>query len=119
MPLITTKMADFTISSAKYVQNQWVETAEGSKVQSISSTVLKANLVDLRKVDQNLSGTKVSGLQEGKGYNNLKAGKKDWRYLDINATMENGDDGLKQDFWDQELVQNGKGEYELENMTGC
>lgn len=118
MPLITTKMADFTISSAKYVQNQWVETAEGSKVQSISSTVLKANLVDLRKVDQNLSGTKVSGLQEGKGYNNLKAGKKDWRYLDINETMENGDDGLKQDFWDQELVQNGKGEYELENMTG-
>lgn len=118
MPLITSKMTDLTVSSARYVQNQWIDSADETNVTSIASTVLKANVVDLQKVDQNLSGTKISGLKEGKGYNNLKQGTKDWRYLDINEIMDYEGDELKHEFWNQELTRNGDGDYELKKMNG-
>lgn len=115
MPLLTSKMSELTIHSADYVKNQWVQESRDAEVTSVAGSVLSANLVDLQKVDRNLSGTSVPGLTAGKGYHDLKAGSKDWRYLDINAVMDYDKD-LKHDFWNQKLVQQEDGSYDTETM---
>lgn len=117
MPLFTQKMTTLTVNSAKYVQNQWVETGE-KQIQSIASTVLADNLVDLKKVDRNISGKTVKNLKEDKGYNNLKAGTKQWRYINITEPMDPGKMDLNGDFWEKELGENKKtGKTELAKMN--
>lgn len=115
MPLLTSKMSELTIHSADYVKNQWVQESRDAEVTSVAGSVLSANLVDLQKVDRNLSGTSVPGITPHKGYHDLKAGSKEWRYLDINAVMDY-DKELKHDFWNQKLVQQEDGSYDTETM---
>ena len=115
MPLFTQKMAKLTVAGTDFVRSQWVETTDAKEVKSVASSVLDSNLVDLQKVDENITGTTIKGLKKNKGYNDLKVGTKDWRYLDMEAIMDY-DGELNNKFWNQELVQNSDGEYETEDL---
>lgn len=118
MPLFTQKMAKLTVAGGDYVRAQWVETTDVKEVKSVASSVLDSNLVDLQKVDENITnGTTIKGLKKNKGYNDLKVGTKDWRYLDMESIMDY-DGELNNDFWNQELIQNSEGEYETKDMEG-
>lgn len=117
MPLFTQKMTALTVKSTQYAQEQWTKTAEKANIESIASTVLTSNIVDLKKVDNNIKGNSINGLKKNKSFNYLKPGNDDWKLLDINAVMD-PDDNLKSDVWESKLVMQESGDFEIKNMQG-
>jgi len=116
MPLFAQKMTDLTVSSTNYVKNQWIDTADDANIDSIASTILTTNIVDLEKVDKNISGNTIKGLKKDKAFNNLKAGGNDWKMIDFNANMDYDEESYESDIWSSKLQMEDSGEYELTSM---
>lgn len=116
MPLFAEKMTNLTVTASDYAKSQWTEYAEDSNVDSIASTILTSNIVDLKKVDDNISGQNISGLKKDEAFNNLKDGTDDWKMLSINATMDYDDDSFKSDIWSKELEMEESGQYEITDL---
>lgn len=98
MPLFTTKLADMTINATTYAQNQWTTAGDYG---SVAGTVVKNNIVDLKKVDKN----GIDKVKKDTAYNDINisndTGKaRSWRTLDINAIMDWDTSGaVEQDYW--------------------
>ena len=95
---------------------QWNNSGNEKKITSISGTVLKEAIVDLRKVDKNMTDTSLpKGLKKGSGYNNFNSNT--WKTIDINSRMdyESKDYTLKhQSVWENKLeASDESGKYEL------
>lgn len=99
-----------------FVTQQWNNSGNEKKITSISGTVLKESIVDLRKVDKNMTDTSLpKGLKKGSGYNNFNSNT--WKTIDINSRMdyESKDYTLKhQSVWENKLeASDESGKYEL------
>lgn len=121
MPLMMKKMGELTSSSSDYVISQWQTSKNEKMVQSISGTVLNESIVDLRKVDEKMSDSKLPGdLKKGEGYNDFNSTT--WKSIDINARMDYESDNYSlnhNDVWEYKLEPAGKsGEYETEKIDG-
>ena len=121
MPLMMQKISRLTIASSTFVTEQWNKESNEEKVTSIAGTVLKESIVDLRKVDKNMTDTSLpSGLKKDQGYNSFNSNT--WRSIDINAYMdyESSNYTLEhKSVWENKIVPSGEaGEYELEKIDG-
>ena len=116
MPLMMQKIGNLTVASSHFVTQQWNNSGNEKKITSISGTVLKESIVDLRKVDKNMTDTSLpKGLKKGSGYNNFNSNT--WKTIDINSRMdyESKDYTLKhQSVWENKLeASDESGKYEL------
>ena len=116
MPLMMQKIGNLTVASSHFVTQQWNNSGNEKKITSISGTVLKEAIVDLRKVDKNMTDTSLpKGLKKGAGYNNFNSNT--WKTIDINSRMdyESKDYTLKhQSVWENKLeASDESGKYEL------
>ena len=116
MPLMMQKIGNLTVASSHFVTQQWNNSGNEKKITSISGTVLKEAIVDLRKVDKNMTDTSLpKGLKKGSGYNNFNSNT--WKTIDINSRMdyESKDYTLKhQSVWENKLeASDESGKYEL------
>lgn len=121
MPLFMQKMGNLTNSAAHYAQAQWNSTGSSSSVKSITGTVLKEQIVDLRKVDENMSESGLpAALKKNKGYNNMSVNT--WRDIDINERMDYDSDNytLKhKSVWENKLEPSSeKGDYATTKLSG-
>lgn len=116
MPLFTQTMTKLTINATNYVQGQWVDSGN-KQVKSIASSILADNIVDLVKVDNNISETTVKGLKKNKGFSDLTVGTDKWRYIDINRPLDPDKEDLTGDFWEKKLEEKD-GKTELEEFNG-
>lgn len=119
MPLMMQKIGTLTNASSNYVMQQWNNSANEKKVTSISGTVLKDSIVDLRKVDKNMTDTSLpKGLKKGQGYNNFNSNT--WKSIDINSRMdyESSDYTLThKSVWENRLeASDESGQYELSKI---
>lgn len=116
MPLMMQKIGNLTVASSHFVTQQWNNSGNEKKITSISGTVLKESIVDLRKVDKNMTDTSLpKGLKKGSGYNNFNSNT--WKTIDINSRMdyESKDYTLNhQSVWENKLeASDESGKYEL------
>lgn len=116
MPLMMQKIGNLTVASSHFVTQQWNNSGNEKKITSISGTVLKESIVDLRKVDKNMTDTSLpKGLKKGSGYNNFNSNT--WKTIDINSRMdyESKDYTLKhKSVWENKLeASDESGKYEL------
>ena len=116
MPLMMQKIGNLTVASSHFVTQQWNNSGNEKRITSISGTVLKEAIVDLRKVDKNMTDTSLpKGLKKGAGYNNFNSNT--WKTIDINSRMdyESKDYTLKhQSVWENKLeASDESGKYEL------
>lgn len=121
MPLFMQKMGNLTTSAAHYAQAQWNNAGTTAAVKSITGTILKEQIVDLRKVDDNMSGDSLpNALKKNKGYNNMSVNT--WRDIDINERMdyESGHYTLKhKSVWENKLEPSSeKGDYATTKLDG-
>lgn len=121
MPLMMQKIGNLTVASSHFVTNQWNNDSNEKKITSISGTVLKESIVDLRKVDKNMTDTALpKGLKKGQGYNNFNSNT--WKSIDINTYMDYESDNYTlehKSVWENKLVPSGEsGEYETEKIDG-
>ncbi len=119
MPLMMQKIGKLTNASSHYVMQQWNNDGNEKKVTSISGTVLKDSIVDLRKVDKNMTDTELpDGMKKGKGYNNFSSNT--WKSIDINSRMdyESSDYTLNhKSVWENRLeASDESGQYELSKI---
>lgn len=121
MPLMMQKIGNLTVASSHFVTQQWNNSGNEKKITSISGTVLKESIVDLRKVDKNMTDTSLpKGLKKGSGYNNFNSNT--WKTIDINSRMdyESKDYTLNhQSVWENKLeASDESGQYELTKIDG-
>lgn len=121
MPLMMQKIGNLTVVSSHFVTQQWNNSSNEKKITSISGTVLKESIVDLRKVDKNMTDTSLpKGLKKGSGYNNFNSNT--WKTIDINSRMdyESKDYTLNhQSVWENKLeASDESGQYELTKIDG-
>lgn len=115
------KIGNLTVASSHFVTQQWNNSGNEKKITSISGTVLKESIVDLRKVDKNMTDTSLpKGLKKGSGYNNFNSNT--WKTIDINSRMdyESKDYTLNhQSVWENKLeASDESGQYELTKIDG-
>ena len=116
MPLMMQKIGNLTVASSHFVTQQWNNSGNEKKITSISGTVLKESIVDLRKVDKNMTDTSLpKGLKKGSGYNNFNSNT--WKTIDINSRMDYESKDyilLHQSVWENKLeASDESGKYEL------
>lgn len=118
MPLLASKMTNLTVSATDYAKSQWIQTADDIEIESVASTILTTNIVDLKKVDKNISGSNINGLKKDKAFNDLKEGTDDWKMMNFNAVMDYDEDNFKSSIWSSQLEMEESGKYELSSLDG-
>lgn len=115
-PLFTAKLGELTMSASHYAKSQWVETQGDFKIDSISVNVLKKNVYDLYKLDQNkINGNKISIPQNG--YCDIK-NQSDYKELDINEYLNPDKYDLKNEtVWENQRIKLTDDTYKTVELT--